>query len=196
MKQGDARRVDEIDWPTWKAVDPATLVFVIRGGRILLIRKKRGLGAGKINGPGGRLEPGESLAACAARELHEELGVRAGSLTYVGDHRFQFVDGYSIYVHVYRTDEIVGIPVETDEAIPMWCDIDAIPFDEMWEDDRHWLPLVVTGEGFSGYWIFDGAEMVDYRLDVFGPIQPNEGTPGETASSSQTVPVATPLCRR
>ena len=160
------RPIDDIDWARWRPVDPATLVFVIRGGRILLIRKKRGLGAGKINGPGGRLESGETPEACAARELHEELGVTARSLVRLGDHRFQFVDGYSIYVHIYRTSEFDGTPRETDEAVPMWFDVGAIPFDEMWEDDRYWLPLVVEGRRFSGYWIFDGDRMLDYRLDL------------------------------
>jgi 8-oxo-dGTP diphosphatase len=161
-----ARQVSEIDWATWKAVEPATLVFVIEGGRVLLIRKKRGLGAGKINGPGGRLEPGEQPELCAARELYEELGVRAGPLVLMGHHRFQFIDGYSTYVYVYRTSEMRGTPVETDEAFPLWFDVDAIPFDEMWEDDRYWLPLVLEGRRFSGYWIFDGDRMVDYRLDL------------------------------
>ena len=159
-------KITDIDWTSWTAVDPATLVFVIRSGQILLIRKKRGLGAGKINGPGGRLEPGETPEACAARELREELGVGAGELVLMGDHRFQFVDGYSTYVHVYRTHEIEGTPIETDEATPRWWDLAEIPFDEMWEDDRYWLPLVIQGKRFSGYWIFDGDRMVDYRLDI------------------------------
>lgn len=39
----------------------ATLMFVIdeARGEVLLIRKKRGLGAGKINGPGGKIDPGK-----------------------------------------------------------------------------------------------------------------------------------------
>ena len=163
-----ARRVSEIDWASWRPVEPATLVFVIQEGRILLIRKKRGLGAGKINGPGGRLEPGETPGACAARELHEELGVTAGPLVRAGDHRFQFVDGYSIFVHVYRTSGCTGTPIETDEAVPMWFEVGEIPFEEMWEDDRYWLPLVLKGRRFSGYWIFDGDRMLDYRLDLLG----------------------------
>lgn len=164
-----ARRIADIDWATWSPVDPATLTFVVRDGQILLIRKKLGLGAGKVNGPGGRLEPGETPAAGAARELHEELGVQAVDAVRLGDHRFQFVDGYSTYVHVYKASNLRGTPVETDEAIPMWVDLDAIPFDEMWEDDRLWLPLLVAGRRFSGYWIFDGDRMIDHRLVVLQP---------------------------
>ncbi|MXY23337.1 MAG: 8-oxo-dGTP diphosphatase [Acidobacteria bacterium] len=161
-----ARRVREIDWTAWRAVDPATLVFVIIEGRILLIRKKRGLGAGKINGPGGRREPGESFVDCAVREMQEELRVTPHHPELAGIHRFQFVDGYSTYVHVFRADGMDGEPTETGEATPYWVDVDAIPFDEMWEDDRHWLPLVAAGRRFAGRWIFDGDQMLDYTLDV------------------------------
>jgi len=161
-----ARRVREIDWTTWRAVDPATLVFVVEGRRILLIRKKRGLGAGKINGPGGRREAGESFDDCAVREMREELGVTPFRLVRLGEHCFQFVDGYSTFVRVYRAAAVDGEPVETDEAAPLWFDVGAIPFGEMWEDDRHWLPLVVSGRRFAGRWIFDGDRMLDYTLDI------------------------------
>ena len=133
---------------------------------MLLIRKKRGLGAGKINGPGGRREAGEPFNACAVREVQEELGVTPLDLVQIGQHSFQFVDGYSMFVHVYRASDFSGIPVETDEAVPHWVDLDDIPFDEMWEDDRYWLPLVVDGRRFAGRWIFDGDQMLDYTLDV------------------------------
>ena len=161
-----ARRIADIDWASWRAVDDATLVFVIRDARILLIRKKRGLGAGKINGPGGRREPGETFDDCAVREVREELGVTPLDVVKRGEQRFQFVDGYSTFVYVYRASGLDGLPVETDEAAPLWVGLDEIPFDEMWEDDRYWLPLVVAGRSFSGRWIFDGNRMLDYRLDV------------------------------
>ena len=156
----------EIDWTCWRAVDPATLVFVVQGRRILLIRKKRGLGAGKINGPGGRLEAGESFDDCAVREVREELGVTPLRLLKLGQHAFQFVEGYSTFVHVYRAADLAGAPIETDEAEPLWFELDAIPFDRMWEDDRYWLPLVISGRRFTGRWIFDGDRMLDYTLDV------------------------------
>ncbi|MDN3905279.1 NUDIX domain-containing protein [Arthrobacter sp. YD2] len=41
-------------------------------GRILLVRKR---GTSRFMQPGGKLEPGESFAAAAAREVGEELGL-------------------------------------------------------------------------------------------------------------------------
>ena len=163
----DAREVVDIDWTSWNPVDVATLVFVVREGQILLIHKKRGLGAGKVNGPGGRLEPGELPEVCARRELREELSIDTKNLVRLGDHRFQFSDGYSIYVHVYRTGEMTGTAMESGEAVPMWVSVDKIPFEEMWEDDRYWLPLLLQGRHFSGYWVFDGDRMLDHRLHVY-----------------------------
>lgn len=52
-------------WPAqWTPDILATLMFVVQKGRILLIRKKRGIGAGKVNGPGGKFEPGETALQC------------------------------------------------------------------------------------------------------------------------------------
>ncbi|MBI4864331.1 MAG: NUDIX domain-containing protein, partial [Candidatus Riflebacteria bacterium] len=77
------------------------LLFVIQGDRMLLIHKKKGLGAGKINGPGGRLEPGETPARCAVREVQEELGVTVREPEWAGRLHFQFLDGYSIRGDVF-----------------------------------------------------------------------------------------------
>ena len=77
-------RLDAIDWSSWQAHDIATLMFVIRGGEVLLIRKLRGLGKGKINAPGGRQEAGETLLEAAVRETREEaeLHIDIDSLRY------------------------------------------------------------------------------------------------------------------
>jgi 8-oxo-dGTP diphosphatase len=160
------RKVSEIDWPGWRARDRATLVFIVRGGEILLMRKKRGLGAGKINGPGGRIEPGESALACARREVLEELEVEPLGLEVVGDNAFQFVDGYSIHVIVYRASGLRGEPAETEEGAPLWAPLGAIPYDEMWEDDRLWLPHLLDGRRFTGRYVFEGDAMLDHELDL------------------------------
>ena len=160
------RRVDQIAWDDWVGQDPATLVFIIRGGQMLLIRKMRGLGAGKINAPGGRIEPGETPLQCAVREVEEELCTTPVSLEWCGENRFQFVDGYSIHVQIYRADGCDRAPRATDEAIPLWVPLDAIPYDQMWADDPLWLPLVIARRRFSGRFIFDGDAMLDHAVDL------------------------------
>ena len=154
----------DINWDNWQAKDHATLVFVIRDGKILLINKKTGLGKGKVNGPGGKVEPGESPETCAVRECQEELGITVSNLRFCGQHRFQFVDGYSIHVWVYRTADFEGVPTESLEAKPLWVALDEIPYEQMWEDDVIWLPMMIRGERFQGRWIFDGDRMLDYEL--------------------------------
>lgn len=166
LRPEDARAVDHIDWDSWEPVDVATLLFVLRDGEALLIRKKRGLGAGKINAPGGRLDPGETPLQAAIREVQEEVLVTPTGVRPCGQHRFQFVDGYSLHVHVFASDGCDGVPGETDEAVPLWVPVDQIPYDDMWADDRLWVPLMLEGTPFSGRWIFDGDAIVDHVLET------------------------------
>ncbi len=154
----------KIDWRSWTPVDRATLLFVVQGGRVLLIRKKRGLGAGKINGPGGRIDPGETPREAAVREVEEELRVTPTGIERRGELLFQFTDGYSIHVHVFSATGCRGEPRETAEAVPLWTDLDAIPYNEMWADDRIWLPLMLEGTPFSGRFVFDGDAMLDHQV--------------------------------
>ena len=72
---------------------PTTLVFPIdEQNRILLGRKKRGFGADKYNGFGGKLDDGESFRECAIRELYEESGLEGNpeDLECVAAFDFQF----------------------------------------------------------------------------------------------------------
>lgn len=155
----------ERDWTRWEPTERATLCFVVRGGEILLIRKKRGLGAGKVNGPGGRLEPNETPLECAVRETQEELGVTPLAPEWRGDLHFQFVDGYALHCAVFTARDCEGTAIETDEAVPLWTPVDAIPFHEMWADDVHWLPGVLAGKNFLGYFDFDGETMLSHRVE-------------------------------
>lgn len=181
-----ARTVQDRDWEGWVPHDVATLMFVIRGGEVLLIRKLRGLGAGKINAPGGRLEPGETLLEAALRETREEVGVDPVGARLRGRLRFAFVSrptavgpatpddiGYRLECHVFSADGCEGVVAETDEAIPMWVPLGEIPYGEMWADDRLWLPLMLSGRApFDGRFVFEGEAMLDVALDAFDPAAP------------------------
>ena len=151
-------------WNNWQPRERATLCFLIQDGKILLIRKKRGLGAGKINGPGGRIEPGEEPHDCAVRETSEEVGLTPLDVQNRGELHFQFADGYSLHCTVFVANEYTGELLETDEALPIWTPLESIPYEEMWADDIHWLPGVVSGGTFRGYFHFDGEKMLSKHL--------------------------------
>lgn len=177
------------NWTDWEPTVRATLLFILRGEEVLLIRKKRGLGAGKINGPGGKLDPGETPLECAIRETQEELGVRGIGAREMGELRFQFADGARFLVHVFRADAHEGIPHETDEAIPLWTPVDAIPYGEMWEDDVHWLPLLLRGQCFQGRFDFDGDRMITCEVEevstLFSGVRGACGAKPDSASSHE-----------
>lgn len=165
-------KVTEIDWQSWQPEQVATLMFVTRpDDHVLLIRKKRGLGAGKINGPGGRVEPGESTEECAIRETEEELLITPRNVTFAGELFFHAEDEMpKIHGHVFVASHFDGEPGETDEAIPMWVPKAALPFDEMWEDDRLWLPQVLDGRRITGWFTFMGESLIDHHVEEHGHV--------------------------
>lgn len=156
------------EWSQWQPHDHAVLCFcrdrTNGSDQLLLIEKKRGLGAGKVNGPGGKQEPGESLAETARRETLEEVCIDVSDARHAGILKFAFVDGYHLEVHIYVSESWAGTPCETDEALPFWCPVDAIPYQRMWEDDGHWLPQVLAGLTVDSEMVFDGDEMVWWDL--------------------------------
>lgn len=158
------RTLADVDWSTWSPTMRGTLLFVLHQGQALLIRKKRGLGAGKINAPGGKIDPGETALQAAVREVQEEVGVAALGAEEVGELSFQFVDGLRLHVVVFVARAHQGSPVETDEAVPLWLPVHDLPFDEMWADDRVWVPWMLRGEAFHLRALFDGDAMLGHEI--------------------------------
>ena len=163
------RSLEDVDWERWTPQVRATLLFVVQDGRILLIRKKRGLGAGKINGPGGKLLPGEAPLAGAIREVEEEIGVTPTGVEPRGEIRFQFTDGLRLHGFVFAASGCVGELRETDEAAPLWVEVDRIPYPQMWADDSAWLPWLLAGRCFVGRALFDGDRLLDQRFEEVPP---------------------------
>lgn len=131
----------------WQPELIGTLLFVLRMHKgllqVLLIHKKTGHGQGRVNGPGGKLDAGESLTACATREVLEEVGLQVGHPVCRAELRFVELEGSQWLGYVYTADQFSGQLTETSEAKPFWCDIEKIPFADMWPDDQLWLPTVL-----------------------------------------------------
>ena len=106
-----------MDWHNWQGEMLATLMFVVRDGQILLIEKLRGIGMGKINGPGGKIDPGETPAECVIRECQEELHITPKEPVKMGELWFAMSDMEDIHCHVYMASEFDGVPtVGPDEG--------------------------------------------------------------------------------
>ncbi|XP_068193814.1 oxidized purine nucleoside triphosphate hydrolase [Antennarius striatus] len=138
-----------------------TLVLVVQPERVLLGMKKRGFGAGKWNGFGGKVQHGETIEEAARRELQEECGLRVDALEKVGNIKFEFVGETQLLdVHVFRADSHHGEPTESEEMRPQWFPRHQIPFSQMWADDILWFPLMLQRKKFVGYFKFQGHDVI------------------------------------
>lgn len=125
-----------------------TLVFFEEDDNLLLAMKKRGFGADRWNGVGGKLEPGETLDQALVRESQEEIGVTPIKYRKVAELQFRafMKDKWTdLLVHAYICSKWSGKPVETEEMRPQWFAKSDIPYDRMWQDDPFWLPRVLEG---------------------------------------------------
>ena len=120
------------DWPR----PSVTTDIVLLAGReaglsVLLVRRKGEPFAGQWALPGGFLDEGETLQACAARELKEETGVVAPDLTLVGAYGDPGRDprGWTVSIAFRaRVDAEDVTPVAGDDAAEAgWFAVDALP---------------------------------------------------------------------
>lgn len=153
-------------------MNEATLCHPIIDGQLLLIRKQRGLGEGKLLGPGGKVEPGETPREATIREVREELQVNPIGIEKCGEFEFHFRTDEptddSMFVHVFTASGIEGEPTETAEAVPEWHPATNLPYEEMWVDDRFWMPHMLAGESFAGTFVLtdDGEAMHRYEMEL------------------------------
>ena len=151
----------------------ATLCMLVRGDpprELLLGMKKARFGAGKYNGFGGKVEPSETIVEAAVRELAEEAGVRVapGDLHPVAQLAFVFPyrREWEQLVHVYYICRWQGTPVESEEMAPAWFRVDEIPYDQMWDDDRYWLPHVLAGERIRATFVYQADNETVERFEI------------------------------
>ncbi|HLC49373.1 MAG TPA: 8-oxo-dGTP diphosphatase [Candidatus Andersenbacteria bacterium] len=133
-----------------------TLCLIRKDDQILLGMKKRGFGAGRWNGFGGKVASKETIEDAMRRETMEEAGIEIVDATKIGILEFTFESNPdTLEVHIFNATSFTGEPQETEEMKPKWFHINEIPFDTMWADDIHWFPLFLEGKKFTGKFLFD-----------------------------------------
>ena len=147
----------------------ATLCYCVKDGHVLLGFKKVRFGAGKWNGYGGKVDPGETVEEAAARELFEESGIatRSDALEKIAEVEFYFEDKPAFHCHAYIARTWEHEPEESEEMRPAWFSIDALPKEQMWVSDLLWLEKALAGEHVRGVVKFnhDGSAVLESSFE-------------------------------
>ena len=109
---------------------------VFRGGKMLLAtRRPGGALAGKWEFPGGKVDPGETLEACIARELEEELGLKIDHAELFAEETFAY-PAKTVQLHYMRCElspESMAEPREGQQcgwfAPDEWAELEFAPAD-------------------------------------------------------------------
>ena len=143
-----------------------TLCLIEQEGNRLLGMKKRGFGAGRWNGFGGKVEPNESIEEATIRETQEEAGVTPLQLRKLGIIEFYFLETKDLLeVHIFKSTLYEGEVGESEEMRPKWFTYDEVPFADMWKDDIFWFPYFRENQSFRGRFSFNtDDEIVEHEL--------------------------------
>lgn len=163
--------IDELSLPDgrrarWERVAHPGAVGMVplqSDGTVLMVRQYRNAVGGELlEIPAGKLDPGEPPETCAARELAEEVGMRAGELTKLAG--FYNSPGYSDeYFHLYLARDLRAAEGETDP-------------DEFLEVEKHRLEELLEMVSLGA--IADAKSIIGITLTVLflkGEVAPLEG---------------------
>ncbi|WP_426752336.1 NUDIX hydrolase [Myxococcus sp. Y35] len=154
-----------------------TLGYVMSpdGQRVLLIhRNARPDDAhyGKFNGLGGKLDRDEDVAACMRREIREEAGIECTQLVLRGTISWPGFGkhGEDWLGFVFRIDRFEGTPLERNpEGSLSWVPVADIQKLNLWDGDRHFLPLVFDADPrpFHGVMPYAGGRALSWSYSRF-----------------------------
>ena len=105
---------------------PTVLIYAIRGGKVLLMHRKREPNLGLWVAPGGKIEPGESPYETALREFAEETGLEAKSLQLRGLCTFvPLLKQYPWFIFIFVTTDFQGtLSMDCEEGDLAWVSLE------------------------------------------------------------------------
>ena len=125
--------------------------------------------AGKWNGLGGKLDPGETPEECAFREIMEESGLKAKNLILKGIITFPgFSDDEDWYTFLFVIDDFEGQLIDSPEGVLKWIPNDELLDLNLWPGDRIFIPWLDRSEFFSGKFVYRDGELIDHAVVFYG----------------------------
>jgi 8-oxo-dGTP diphosphatase len=150
----------------------ATLCYVKKNGKTLMIhrnKKQNDVHAGKWNGLGGKVEPGETPEECVIREIFEESGLRIRNPRLSGLITFpKFAHGEDWYAYVFIAREFSGELIDSPEGQLAWVEDNKLMDLPFWEGDYIFLPWLEDNRFFSAKFSYRDGQLIDHSV-VFYP---------------------------
>lgn len=154
----------------------ATLGYVFSPDlqRVLLVHRNRrpdDFHFGKFNGLGGKLESGEEVVAGMKREILEEAGISCTTLELRGTISWPGFgkNGQDWFGFLFRITSFEGEPFkENAEGELTWIEVDRVPDLNLWDGDRHFLPLMFSpaGRPFHGVMPYSEGKPVSWNYSL------------------------------
>lgn len=145
----------------------ATVCLPVRDGQVFLAEKQGKIGAGRLNGFGGRREPEDAtIQDTNIREVQEEVGITVTRARQLGDICFHNPSQREealrrMQVHFFVATQWLGEPRESEEMKNFaWHDIDGLDYSQFMPGDRLFLPAILGGQSVRGLVAYDEQERV------------------------------------
>jgi len=122
--------------------------LIIRDSKLLVCQRRRDDTHGlQWEFPGGKVEPGESLAQALTRELQEELGIDATIGKEIYRTRHRYVESQRELALIFFQAEIDGSANPQNLVFERfeWADIPAVPQYDFLQADKELIALLASG---------------------------------------------------
>jgi 8-oxo-dGTP diphosphatase len=117
------------------------------GERVLVCQRKAGDRFGlKWEFPGGKVEAGETPAACLRRELAEELGIDADVGPEVHRTDYRYPNGVTVRLLFFKILRYTGVPENREFERFVWARLDELSTFDFLEADREIVDRLARGE--------------------------------------------------
>ncbi|MGI5172581.1 NUDIX domain-containing protein [Treponema sp. OMZ 840] len=144
-------KLDDL-WTDWRPDKTFVLCFVLNNkNQVLLVeRKYKEKGSGKVSGPISLLQEQENAVEVCKKSVYTETGLSVEQPSYQGRLNFS-MPGKNFRCHIYVTSKYTGCIKETELNRPFWASVKRLPFLKMSVDYRVWLPIAID-KGFFDYY--------------------------------------------
>ena len=132
------------------------------------VKKENDYHHGKWNGLGGKFEFGESPEECALREVKEESGLNAKSITMKGFITFPIFDGIEDWhVFLFVINDYDGELIDSNEGNLEWIPNEKLTEINLWDGDKIFIPWLFEDKFFSAKFVYIDGRYISHTVHFY-----------------------------